>query len=272
MGSDTKTKTNPLDDDLPQRQSVENPVLNKYPSFGSKQNVNQSVLQTHLPKIVSKIQGITPERESLQSRNDHNSVYSTSYNLKDEPLESVKFKSNANNNSKIKHGDYYVGVNYGDAPNQHNVNAIYPQTFPLRENINFIESNKHYDQIHTFDKLLDKEITDIISWKNSTNTTPNETAKVSVEEIKSMKQKIGGYINTQDGVIQRHHDKNPNKTLIKRESGIVTDKKLLDGEKQHILTIHKQNSSLRSRSTTDDYKMVIKNGMPIVKVKQAAVA
>lgn len=55
------------------------------------------------------------------SRNDHNSVYSTSYNLKDEPVESLRFKSNTNNNSKIKHGDYYVGVNYGDLPNQHNV-------------------------------------------------------------------------------------------------------------------------------------------------------
>jgi hypothetical protein len=120
------------------------------------------------------------------------------------------------------------------------VNAIYPQSFPLREDINFVKSNKHYDQIHTFDKLLDREINDIISWKNSSNTTPNETAKVSVNEIKSMKSKIGGFINAQDGVIQRHHDKTPNKTLIKQEAGLVTDKKLLNGEKQHILTLHKQ--------------------------------
>ena len=230
-----KTRTNPLDDEMLHRSSVENPVLNKYPSFGSKQAVNQSVLQTHLPKIVSKVQGITPERESLMSRNNHNSVYSTSYNLKEEPVESLRFKSNENNNSKIKHGDYYVGVNYGELPNQHNVATIYPQTFPLRENINFIQSNKHYDQIHTFDKLLDKEITDIISWKNSTSNTPNETAKVSVDEIKSMKSKIGGYINARDGVIQRHHDKNPNKTLLKQENGMVTDRKLLNGEKQHVL-------------------------------------
>ena len=54
---------------------------------------------------------------------------------------------------------------------------------------------------------------------------------MSVDEIKSMKSKIGGYINTKDGVIQRHHDKNPNKTLIKQENGIITDRKLLHGEK-----------------------------------------
>jgi hypothetical protein len=45
-----------------------------------------------------------------------------------------------------------------------------------------------------------------------------------------MKKKIGGYINTSDGIIQRHHDKNPNKTLKKKEKGLVPDKKLLDGE------------------------------------------
>ena len=54
---------------------------------------------------------------------------------------------------------------------------------------------------------------------------------MSVDEIKSMKSKIGGYINAGDGVIQRHHDKNPNKTLLKQENGMVTDRKLLNGEK-----------------------------------------
>lgn len=58
-----------------------------------------------------------------------------------------------------------------------------------------------------------------------------------------MKKKIGGYVNTNDGIIQRHHDKNPNKTLVKKENGMITDKKLLDGEKQHVLDLHKQQVS-----------------------------
>jgi hypothetical protein len=47
--------------------------------------------------------------------------------------------------------------------------------------------------------------------------------------MKKMKMKIGGYIKSNDGIIQRHHDKNPNRTLMKKEKGIATDKKLLDG-------------------------------------------
>ena len=48
------------------------------------------------------------------------------------------------NNSKIRHGNYFVGVPYPHE-NPHNVNVIYPHSFPNRTGINFIENNKQYD-------------------------------------------------------------------------------------------------------------------------------
>jgi ribosomal protein L19E len=67
-------------------------------------------------------------------------------------------------------------------------------------------------------------------------------------------------------VIQRHHDKDPNKTLIKQEQGKVTDKRLLSGEKQQVLDLHKQQSSQKSYgSQRGEYKMFIQNGVPTVK-------
>ena len=49
------------------------------------------------------------------------------------------------NYSKISHGDYHVSVNYGNDPNHHNKEVIHPDGFPLRSNIDFIQSNKSYD-------------------------------------------------------------------------------------------------------------------------------
>jgi hypothetical protein len=40
---------------------------------------------------------------------------------------------------------------------------------------------------------LDNEIKRILSWKNSAASSPTGT-KVSMEEVKSIKQKIGGFI------------------------------------------------------------------------------
>ena len=82
------------------------------------------------------------------TRNDHNSIYSTSYQaekIKDEPLKSSLnsfAKKDKSNHSKIKHGDYKVKIL---EPNQHNADVIYPKSFPLREDIDFIKSNKGYE-------------------------------------------------------------------------------------------------------------------------------
>lgn len=118
--SDLKSRVNPLEDELPLRNSVEDPPLTKYPSFGSKKDsrVLNSVLQTHLPKIVSQVKhNQSPHQEHLNTRTDHNSIYSTSYNMQEEPKSSNLSKRDKSNQSKIKHGNYYVGTNYGEQPN-----------------------------------------------------------------------------------------------------------------------------------------------------------
>lgn len=60
------------------------------------------------------------------------------------------------NHSHIKHGGYFVDVNYPqDEPNPHNRSSIQPQTFPMRSNTNFLDQNKQYDELHRFDPLLE---------------------------------------------------------------------------------------------------------------------
>ena len=61
------------------------------------------------------------------------------------------------NHSKIKHGDYFVGVNYSDV-NPHNVEAIYPKGFPFRTGTDFLKYNKQYEETHSFRKSLNSEI------------------------------------------------------------------------------------------------------------------
>lgn len=62
------------------------------------------------------------------------------------------------NESKIMHGDYHVSTTYGGIPNEHNQDELFPQSFPLRTNLDFVKSNKKYDQTHTYDKLMNHEI------------------------------------------------------------------------------------------------------------------
>ena len=89
----------------------------------------------------------SPQRESLTTHANHNSIYSTSYNKHEDHLQNSAdlSKWDKSNQSKIKHGDYFVGTSYGEQPNQHNVDSVNPQSFTHREDLNFIASNKYYD-------------------------------------------------------------------------------------------------------------------------------
>lgn len=77
-----------------------------------------------------------------------------------------KNNSNLPNNSKIAHGKYHVSTTYGWIPNEHNQEELYPQSFPLRTNVNFVKSNKNYDQTHPYDKLMNQEIDEILKWQH----------------------------------------------------------------------------------------------------------
>ena len=80
-------------------------------------------------------------------------------------------------------------MNY-DKVNPHNIEAIYPKGFPYRTGTDFLRYNKHYEETHSYRKSLNEEIVN-----------------------KSDQKKCGGFKLSGDGVIQRHHDVQPNKTL-----------------------------------------------------------
>lgn len=62
------------------------------------------------------------------------------------------------NHSHIKHGGYFVDVNYPrEQPNFHNRARLHPKAFPKRRNTNFIDLNKRYEETHRFDQLLAAE-------------------------------------------------------------------------------------------------------------------
>lgn len=69
------------------------------------------------------------------------------------------------NYSKISHGDYHISVPYGNDPNYHNRDEIYPESFPHRSNTDFISTNKTYEKTHTFDQMLNDEIQDVLRFK-----------------------------------------------------------------------------------------------------------
>ena len=75
-----------------------------------------------------------------------------------------------------------------------------------------MKSNKDKDQIHTYDKILNVEVNDMIEWQRKWRSS-----QISPEKFK---RKIGGYTTAKDGIIQRHHDKNPNKNLILQQMGL----------------------------------------------------
>lgn len=70
------------------------------------------------------------------------------------------------NHSHIKHGGYFVDVNYPqEQPNFHNRSGLEPKSFPKRQSTNFVDLNKQYEEMHRFDQLLAMEVHKLEAFK-----------------------------------------------------------------------------------------------------------